>query len=77
MLPYIKNEKLFHVLSYIAQVILPACATLYFSLGDIWVLPYVDEVTKTIIAVDTFLGVVLRISTMNYNEEVNSWSVKK
>ena len=41
----------------LAQIYLPALATLYFALASIWGLPYVEQVVGTITAIDTFLGV--------------------
>ena len=42
---------------------------LYFALAGTWDLPYGEEVVGTITAVDTFLGVVLGISTAQYNKQ--------
>ena len=50
------------------QVWLPAVASLYFALSQIWGLPAAEEVVGTIAAVTAFLGVVLGISTRNYNK---------
>lgn len=50
----------------VALVVLPALGTLYFALDAIWGLPNVDKVIGTIVAIDTFLGVVLKISTNKY-----------
>ena len=60
------SNKLYDILKYIAQVILPALGTLYFALAGIWGFPYGEQIVGTITAVDTFLGVVLRISSNNY-----------
>lgn len=65
---YIKNEKLYHALKYIAQVILPALATLVATLGEIWDCPYSKEISATVMAIDTFLGVALHVSKLNYYE---------
>lgn len=62
--------KLYDYLKWIAQVVLPALATLYFTIGGIWGLPSVNEVVHTIVAVDLFLGVLLGISQANYNKKV-------
>ena len=43
--------------------------TLYFALAQIWHLPYGEEIVGTITAIDTFLGVVLEISTIQYNKK--------
>lgn len=60
------SDKVYDVLKYIAQIVLPALATLYFALSGIWGLPYGEQVEGTIIAIDTFLGIILGISSLNY-----------
>ena len=57
-------------LKFIAQVVLPAAGTLYAALSGIWGLPYAEQIVGTIVAVDTFLGVVLKISTYQYNKSL-------
>ena len=66
------NNKAYDVLKYIAQIVLPALATLYFALSKIWGLPYGEEIVGTISAIDVFLGALLGISSMNYNKELKS-----
>lgn len=63
------KNKVYDVLKYIAQIVLPALGTLYFALAGIWNFPYVEQVVGTISAVDTFLGVLLGISSNNYNKK--------
>jgi len=64
------NNKTYDVLKWIAQYFLPALGTLYFALASIWGLPFGEEVVGTITAVDAFLGVLLGISTVQYNKTV-------
>lgn len=66
------SNKRYDILKYIAQIVLPAIATLYFALAGIWNLPYREEIVGTITAIDTFLGILLGISTANYNKELKS-----
>ena len=63
------SNKVYDVLKFIAQILLPALATLYFALAKIWGFPYAAEIVGTISAVDAFLGALLGISTMQYNKE--------
>lgn len=65
------SNKMYDILKYIAQIVLPAIATLYFALAGIWGFPYGEEIVGTITAADTFLGVLLKISTDNYNKAKN------
>ena len=62
------DNKTYDWLKWIAQILLPAIATLYFALASIWGLPYAEQIVGTITAIDTFLGVLLGISTKRYND---------
>lgn len=66
------SDKTYDVLKWIAQYFLPAIGTLYFALSGIWGLPYGEQIVGTVTAVDTFLGVVLGISAVNYNKRVSA-----
>lgn len=66
------SNKAYDILKWIAQYLLPALGTLYFALAGIWGLPYGEQIVGTITAIDTFLGVILGISTANYNKENQS-----
>lgn len=63
------SNKTYDILKWIAQYLLPAAGTLYFALAQIWGLPYGEQIVGTIAAVDTFLGVILGISSANYEPE--------
>ena len=65
------NNKVYDSLKWIAQYFLPALGTLYFALAGIWGFPYGEQVVGTITAVDTFIGVILGLSTMQYNKIEN------
>lgn len=62
------SNKVYDILKWIALILLPALGTLYFALAGIWSFPYAEEVVGSITAVDTFLGVLLGISSANYNK---------
>ena len=62
------SNSTYDALKWVAQILLPALGTLYFALAKIWGLPYGTEIVGTITAVDAFLGALLGISTMQYNE---------
>lgn len=64
------SNKVYDILKWIALFLLPAIGTLYFALAGIWGFPYGEQVVGTITAVDTFLGVVLGISTARYNKRI-------
>lgn len=62
------TNKIYDVLKWIAQILLPALGTLYFAIASIWNLPYAEEIVGTITAIDCFLGALLGISSMKYKE---------
>ena len=65
------SNEAYDVLKWIAMYLLPALGTLYFALAGIWGLPYGEQVVGTITALDTFLGVLLGISSSNYYKKVD------
>lgn len=67
---FIKNNKVYDVLKWIAQLFLPAVGTLYAALAGIWGFPYGEQIMSTILAIDTFLGAILGLSNMNYKKTV-------
>lgn len=62
------SNKVYDVLKWIAQIAIPAVATLYFALAGIWGWPYGEQVVGTLTAIDTCLGVLLGISSSQYNK---------
>lgn len=62
------SNKTYDALKWVAQYLLPGIGTLYFALAGIWGLPYGEEIVGTITAVDAFLGLILGISSAQYNK---------
>lgn len=63
------SNKVYDILKWVAQMILPALGTLYFALSQIWGFPFGEQIVGTITAVDTFLGVVLGLSSVKYSQK--------
>ena len=63
------STNLYAALKWTAQVFLPALGTLYFALAATWGLPCSEQVVGTITAADTFLGVLLGISSARYTKQ--------
>jgi len=63
------SNKAYDAAKYVAQVALPGAGTLYAAMAVLWHLPASEQVVGTIIAVDTFLGVLLQISTGSYKTQ--------
>lgn len=70
------GDRSYKTLKQAATLILPAIGTLYFTLAPMWDLPKSEEVVGTIAALNTFLGVVLSLSTMTYNKKYSSTGVE-
>ena len=65
------SNRVYDILKWIAMYLLPAAGTLYFALSGIWGLPYGEQIVGTITAIDTFIGVILGISTSQYKKAEN------
>lgn len=65
----IMNDNLYNVLKWIALIVLPASATLYATLSELWGLPYGVQICGTLTAIGTFLGALLQVSAYKYNKE--------
>lgn len=63
------SNKTYDILKDIALYVMPALATLVLALGNIWGIPYAEAIAATITALDTFLGAILKISSINYDKE--------
>ena len=63
-------EKLYEILRWATWIVLPAIATLISALNTAWnwQLP-IDAILTTFVAVETFIGAVLGIAKMSYDEE--------
>lgn len=65
----IMKNSTYDKLRWIAQYLLPALGTLYFALAGIWGFPWGEQVVGSLAAINTFLGVILGVSTYQYKKE--------
>lgn len=68
------SNKLYDILAVIGRLILPAIATLYFTLSQIWHLPLGEEICGTLAALTVFLNSVLKIKSDEYWKEIDEGS---
>ena len=61
------NDKVYLILKWLCILCLPAISIFIKTVFPIWNIPYADEISTTIIAVDTLLGALIGISTAQYN----------
>ena len=71
------SNKVYDILKWIALVVFPAIATLFSTISMIWGIPYGEQITSTIIAIDTALGAILGVSSVKYLKKVgdSKWNI--
>lgn len=62
------SNKAYDVLSIIAKIVAPI-ATFISALLTIWNIPYAQQITASLAAFDTCLGVIVTILKNNYDKE--------
>lgn len=62
------SNKTYDVIKWIVTIVLPAIITLYSALANIWDFPYAQQIIPTLAAIEVFLGVIMGVSTYNYNK---------
>lgn len=67
LVPLLSNHS-YDRLKWITTIVLPGLAALYLGLSQIWGFPYTEEIAATITVVNTFLGILLGVSTKKYND---------
>lgn len=68
------NNKVYDVLKWIAMLVLPALALLIKTVFAIWNIPYGNEISATIVAINAFLGAILGLSNTMYYKKQNELS---
>lgn len=49
-------------------LIMPLFIVLYEAIGKIWGIPYTDQITMTLTAINAFIGGLVKISNVKYNK---------
>ena len=70
IIPLLMSDKTYNIMKWIVQYILPGLGVLYAIIAGAADLPYAEVVLAIVMAVDWFLGVILGISTKQYNKYV-------
>lgn len=63
---HLLSDSMYDSLKNAAQLGIPALGTFYFTVAQIWGLPYGEEVVGTLMALNTLLGVLLHYSSKSY-----------
>ena len=70
IIPLLMSDKTYNIMKWIVQYILPGLGVLYAIIAGAADLPYAEVVLAVVMAVDWFLGVILGLSTSQYNKYV-------
>ena len=70
IIPLLMSDKTYNIMKWIVQYILPGLGVLYAIIAGAADLPYAEVVLAVVMAVDWFLGIILGISTKQYNKYV-------
>ena len=62
------SNKVYDRLKMIALIFVPFCAFISTILS-IWNVPYTEQITGTLVAIDTLLGALVQIASNNYNKQ--------
>lgn len=66
------NDKVYEILKWLAILALPAVADFIKFLFPTWGIPYGDPIAETIRQVALLLGILIGISTVQYNKGINA-----
>lgn len=64
-----KDSRWYDALKYFALIFIPALVVLLNTIGEIWHLENIPQITATIAAVGVFLGALLQISKARWDKE--------
>lgn len=63
-------DKVYDILKWVAMLLLPAVTALYYSLAQTWGWPDADKIVASLAAVNTFIGIILGVSTIQFNNKL-------
>ena len=66
------SDKVYEVLKWLAILALPAIADFIKFLFPTWGIPYGDPIAETLRQVALLIGVLIGISTVQYNKQLNA-----
>lgn len=64
----ILSKKQYDIIKWLTVVLLPAVGTLYFAFATIWNFPAGEQVLGSLLAIQTFISVLIGVSTKQYEE---------
>lgn len=62
------SDRTYDALVHLSRYWLPGFGTLYFTIANIWGLPYAEEIVGTLAALAIFIGVLIGVSKSSYEK---------
>lgn len=62
------SNQFYDRLKMAALIFVPCCA-FFSTILSIWNVPYTEQITATLVAIDTLLGALVQIASNNYNKK--------
>ena len=72
-----KNNKVYDILKWVASVALPAFTAFWLALGQIWEIPYTNQIGATLAALTALGCALLGISSLKYKLTANAVEEEK
>ena len=61
------SNKTYDILKNLCLVVIPVIAFIS-TLCTIWNIPYTEQITATLVAIETLLGALVKVASVNYNK---------
>ena len=65
------SNNMYDKLKFTATIGLPALATLWSAVGIIWGIPYTEPIVATLVALNTFIGALIGVSSKQYKKAMD------
>ena len=72
-----KNSKVYDILKWVASVGFPALTAFWLAIGQIWNIPYTNQIGATLAAITAFACALLGISSIKYKLAANTTEEEK
>lgn len=63
---WVLSDTWYRIIKWTVMIVLPAIGTLYFTLSQLWMWPYGEQIVGTIAAITAFSGILLGVSTYKF-----------
>ena len=64
------NDKVYDILKWIAIIALPALAPFVRGMCNVWNIPYGEQISDTIMLLNSLLGALICVSTVGYQRSL-------